>query len=99
MAQDGGIDLGMAFLDGTSVPLGKPGYLHDFPGLALESVHWLVDRGIGVFSVEAISSALEGKRTSRRTPPAPIAASRIWTASATSIGSWDASASAASATL
>jgi kynurenine formamidase len=32
--------------------LGKPGYLHDFPGLALESVHWLADRGIRMFGME-----------------------------------------------
>src|ERR1700712_1461738 len=25
--------------------LGKPGYQHDFPGLAPESVHWLADQG------------------------------------------------------
>jgi len=41
--------------------LGKPGYLHDFPGLALESVHWLADRGILMFGVEAISPAPEGE--------------------------------------
>ena len=41
--------------------LGKPGYLHDFPGLALESVHWLADRSIGMFGVEAISPAPEGE--------------------------------------
>jgi len=41
--------------------LGKPGYLHDFPGLALESVHWLADRGAGMFGVEAISPAPEGE--------------------------------------
>jgi kynurenine formamidase len=41
--------------------LGKPGYLHDFPGLARESVHWLADRGIGMFGVEAISPAPEGE--------------------------------------
>jgi kynurenine formamidase len=41
--------------------LGKPGYLHDFPGLALESVHWLADREIGMFGVEAISPAPEGE--------------------------------------
>jgi kynurenine formamidase len=40
---------------------GTPGYLHDFPGLALESVHWLADRGIGMFGVEAISPAPEGE--------------------------------------
>lgn len=41
--------------------LGKPGYLHDFPGLALESVHWLADAGICMFGVEAISPAPEGE--------------------------------------
>jgi kynurenine formamidase len=41
--------------------LGKPGYLHDFPGLAVESVHWLADRGIGMFGVEAVSPAPEGE--------------------------------------
>ena len=41
--------------------LGKPGYLHDFPGLAVESVHWLADRGVGMFGVEAISPAPEGE--------------------------------------
>ena len=41
--------------------LGKPGYLHDFPGLALESVHWLADRDILMFGVEAISPAPEGE--------------------------------------
>ena len=41
--------------------LGTPGYLHDFPGLAVESVHWLADRGIKMFGVEAISPAPEGE--------------------------------------
>ena len=41
--------------------LGKPGYLHDFPGLAVESVHWLADRGIGMFGVEAVSPSPEGE--------------------------------------
>ena len=41
--------------------LGKPGYQHDFPGLALESVHWLADKGIGMFGVEAISPSPEGE--------------------------------------
>lgn len=41
--------------------LGKPGYPHEFPGLALESVHWLADRGIGMFGVEAVSPAPEGE--------------------------------------
>ena len=33
---------------------GTPRYVHDFPGLALESVHWLADKGIGMFGVEAV---------------------------------------------
>ena len=41
--------------------LGTPGYAHDFPGLAVESVHWLADRGIGMFGVEAVSPAPEGE--------------------------------------
>jgi kynurenine formamidase len=40
---------------------GTPGYLHDFPGLHVESVHWLADRGIISFGVEAISPAPEGE--------------------------------------
>ena len=41
--------------------LGKPGYLHDFPGLSVEAVHWLADQGIGMFGVEAVSPAPEGE--------------------------------------
>lgn len=41
--------------------LGTPGYLHDFPGLSLEAVHWLADRQITMFGVEAISPAPEGE--------------------------------------
>ena len=40
---------------------GKPGYLHDFPGLHVEAVHWLADKGIIMFGVEAISPAPEGE--------------------------------------
>jgi kynurenine formamidase len=40
---------------------GKPGYLHDFPGLHVDAVHWLADRGILMFGVEAISPAPEGE--------------------------------------
>ena len=40
--------------------LGKPGYLHDFPG-SRRSVHWLADNGIVMFGVEAISPAPEGE--------------------------------------
>ncbi len=41
--------------------LGKPGYLHDFPGLSLPAIHWLAAQGIGMFGVEAISPAPEGE--------------------------------------
>lgn len=41
--------------------LGTPAYEHDFPGLALASVHWLADKGIGMFGVEAVSPAPEGE--------------------------------------
>ena len=51
--------------------LGKPGYLHDFPGLAVESVHWLADRGIGMFGVEA------GEPSPRRRTQFP-GPSRVW---------------------
>ena len=41
--------------------LGKPGYLHDFPGLHVDAVHWLADKGILMFGVEAVSPAPEGE--------------------------------------
>jgi kynurenine formamidase len=41
--------------------LGKRGYGHDFPGLSIEAIHWLADRGIGMFGVEAMSHAPEGE--------------------------------------
>ncbi|MGY4257877.1 kynurenine formamidase [Bradyrhizobium sp. USDA 4516] len=40
---------------------GTPGYLHDFPGLHVDAVHWLADRKILMFGVEAISPAPEGE--------------------------------------
>lgn len=40
---------------------GTPGYLHDFPGLHVDVVHWLADREILMFGVEAISPAPEGE--------------------------------------
>jgi kynurenine formamidase len=40
---------------------GKPGYAHDFPGLHVDSVHWLADRGVPMFGVEAVSPAPEGE--------------------------------------
>ena len=40
---------------------GTPGYLHDFPGLHVDAVHWLADKGIVAFGVEAISPAPEGE--------------------------------------
>ncbi len=40
---------------------GTPGYQHDFPGLHVDSVHWLADRDILMFGVEAVSPAPEGE--------------------------------------
>lgn len=40
---------------------GTAGYLHDFPGLHVDAVHWLADQGCRVFGVEAISPAPEGE--------------------------------------
>jgi len=40
---------------------GTPGYLHDFPGLHVDAVHWLADKDILMFGVEAISPAPEGE--------------------------------------
>ena len=40
---------------------GTPGYLHDFPGLHVDAVHWLADRRILMFGVEAVSPAPEGE--------------------------------------
>ena len=40
---------------------GSPAYLHDFPGLHVDAVHWLADKGILMFGVEAISPAPEGE--------------------------------------
>ena len=39
--------------------LAKPRYTHDIPGLALDNLHWLADRAIATFSVEAITPAPE----------------------------------------
>jgi len=38
-----------------------PRWQHDFPGLALESVHWLADKGCKMFGVEAVSPSPEGE--------------------------------------
>ncbi|KAK3079142.1 hypothetical protein LTS18_005625 [Coniosporium uncinatum] len=38
-----------------------PAWQHDFPGLSLEAVHWLADKGILSFGVEAVSPAPEGE--------------------------------------
>ena len=40
---------------------GKPGYVTDFPGLHVDSVHWLADRKIIMFGVEAVSPAPQGE--------------------------------------
>ena len=45
--------------------LGKPGYLHDFPGLSVAAVHWLADKGITMFGVEAVSPSTEGEENFR----------------------------------
>ncbi len=46
---------------GTNARLwGSPAYLHDFAGLHVDAVHWLADRGVKNFGVEAISPAPEG---------------------------------------
>ena len=63
-------DTGEAILSGDTVLIhmavnerlfGSSAYLHDFPGLHVDSVHWLADRGIVAFGVEAISPAPEGE--------------------------------------
>ncbi|GAB7360252.1 hypothetical protein MBLNU230_g8012t1 [Neophaeotheca triangularis] len=38
-----------------------PKWQHAFPGLALESVHWLADKGCKMFGVGAVSPAPEGE--------------------------------------
>jgi kynurenine formamidase len=43
------------------VSTSDPRWQHDFPGLAVESVHWLADKGCKIFGVEAISPAPEGE--------------------------------------
>jgi kynurenine formamidase len=40
---------------------GTPAYTTDFPGLHVDSVHWLADKGIGIFGVEAVSPAPQGE--------------------------------------
>lgn len=49
----------MAF--NKDVSTSDPRWQHDFSGLALESVHWLADRGCKILSVEAISPVPEGE--------------------------------------
>lgn len=43
------------------IPFDDPRWQHDFPGLSLEAVHWLADRGCKIFGVEAVSPAPEGE--------------------------------------
>ncbi|KAK9235217.1 kynurenine formamidase [Lipomyces kononenkoae] len=43
------------------VSFDDPRWQHDFPGLSLEAVHWLADKGCKIFGVEAISPAPEGE--------------------------------------
>jgi kynurenine formamidase len=40
---------------------GSPSYLHDFPGLHVDAVHWLADKAILMFGVEAVSPAPVGE--------------------------------------
>jgi kynurenine formamidase len=40
---------------------GTPEYVHDFPGLSVEAVHWLADKKITMFGVETVSPAPEGE--------------------------------------
>ncbi|MGB0572197.1 MAG: cyclase family protein [Alphaproteobacteria bacterium] len=40
---------------------GSPDYVHNFPGLSVEAVHWLADRRIKMFGVETVSPAPEGE--------------------------------------
>ena len=40
---------------------GKPEYTTDFPGLHVSAVHWLADREILMFGVEAVSPAPQGE--------------------------------------
>ncbi|KAK4993921.1 hypothetical protein LTR50_000135 [Elasticomyces elasticus] len=43
------------------VPFDDPAWQHDFPGLALDAVHWLADKGCAMFGVEAVSPSPEGE--------------------------------------
>ncbi len=54
-------DTVLIHMDTNARLLGTPGYLTDFPGLSVEAVHWLADRGIGMFGVEAVSPAPQGE--------------------------------------
>ncbi len=40
---------------------GSLDYVHEFPGLSVSAVHWLADKGIGMFGVETVSPAPEGE--------------------------------------
>ena len=37
-----------------------PRWQHDFPGLSLDAVHWLAEKGCKIFGVEAVSPSPEG---------------------------------------
>lgn len=43
------------------VSFDDPRWQHDFPGLSLEAVHWLADKGCKMFGVEAVSPSPEGE--------------------------------------
>jgi kynurenine formamidase len=54
-------DTVLIYMAVTERLLGKPEYGHDFPGLTVEAVHWLADKEIKMFGVEAVSPATEGE--------------------------------------
>ncbi len=54
-------DTVLIYMAVTERLLGKPEYGHDFPGLSVEAVHWLADKEIKMFGVEAVSPATEGE--------------------------------------
>ena len=62
---------------------GTPAYATDFPGLHVDSVHWLADHGILMFGVEAVSPAPQGEAISKPTSPVRNVALRISSACGT----------------
>jgi kynurenine formamidase len=57
---------------------GKAAYTTDFPGLQVDSVHWLADRKILMFGVEAVSPAPQGVAARPiRSAPRPYSAASV----------------------